>query len=234
MKNLFMPLDEQEMDRLDACLLDRLPDMADLKDLDEGILSTSMLDGFMSAIISGPGFIPPSIWLAAVWGNFEPEWESQEMFEETFSLMIRHMNGIAATLNEEPETFEPLFMERVVGGQTFQIVDQWCDGYLRGMGLAAEGWHSAPNHIQELLGFLPLFSSPEGWERQKQMRYDEVEQLQQLIAPTVRRIHAYWYERRCNEQALRRNTPKTGRNDPCPCGSGKKFKKCCGEPPTVH
>lgn len=26
----------------------------------------------------------------------------------------------------------------------------------------------------------------------------------------------------------RRAEPKTGRNDPCPCGSGKKFKKCCG------
>jgi len=25
-----------------------------------------------------------------------------------------------------------------------------------------------------------------------------------------------------------RETPKVGRNDPCPCGSGKKFKKCCG------
>jgi preprotein translocase subunit SecA len=23
--------------------------------------------------------------------------------------------------------------------------------------------------------------------------------------------------------------PKTGRNDPCPCGSGKKYKKCCGK-----
>ena len=23
------------------------------------------------------------------------------------------------------------------------------------------------------------------------------------------------------------NTQKVGRNDPCPCGSGKKFKKCC-------
>ncbi|GHS94410.1 hypothetical protein AGMMS50239_18080 [Bacteroidia bacterium] len=22
--------------------------------------------------------------------------------------------------------------------------------------------------------------------------------------------------------------PKSGRNDPCPCGSGKKYKKCCG------
>ena len=27
---------------------------------------------------------------------------------------------------------------------------------------------------------------------------------------------------------IRRETPKVGRNDPCPCGSGKKFKKCCG------
>jgi uncharacterized protein YecA (UPF0149 family) len=26
---------------------------------------------------------------------------------------------------------------------------------------------------------------------------------------------------------FRREAPKTGRNDPCPCGSGKKFKKCC-------
>jgi len=29
-------------------------------------------------------------------------------------------------------------------------------------------------------------------------------------------------------QPLRRSEPKVGRNDPCPCGSGKKFKKCCG------
>ncbi len=29
-------------------------------------------------------------------------------------------------------------------------------------------------------------------------------------------------------QTVRRETPKTGRNDPCPCGSGKKYKKCCG------
>jgi len=27
---------------------------------------------------------------------------------------------------------------------------------------------------------------------------------------------------------LRRTSPKIGRNEPCPCGSGKKFKKCCG------
>ena len=26
-----------------------------------------------------------------------------------------------------------------------------------------------------------------------------------------------------------RKDPKIGRNDPCPCGSGKKYKKCCGK-----
>jgi tetratricopeptide (TPR) repeat protein len=30
-------------------------------------------------------------------------------------------------------------------------------------------------------------------------------------------------------QTVRRTEPKIGRNDPCPCGSGKKYKKCCGK-----
>ncbi|WP_422468151.1 SEC-C metal-binding domain-containing protein, partial [Endozoicomonas sp. ALC013] len=29
-------------------------------------------------------------------------------------------------------------------------------------------------------------------------------------------------------QPLVRQHPKVGRNDPCPCGSGRKYKKCCG------
>ena len=31
-----------------------------------------------------------------------------------------------------------------------------------------------------------------------------------------------------SESTVRVTTPRIGRNDPCPCGSGKKFKKCCG------
>ncbi len=30
------------------------------------------------------------------------------------------------------------------------------------------------------------------------------------------------------ETPVTRESPKVGRNDPCPCGSGKKYKKCCG------
>ena len=30
-------------------------------------------------------------------------------------------------------------------------------------------------------------------------------------------------------ETYKREEPKVGRNDPCPCGSGKKYKKCCGK-----
>jgi preprotein translocase subunit SecA len=34
--------------------------------------------------------------------------------------------------------------------------------------------------------------------------------------------------KQAKKKPVKRVEPKTGRNDPCPCGSGKKFKKCCG------
>ncbi|MBX3191540.1 MAG: SEC-C domain-containing protein [Labilithrix sp.] len=39
----------------------------------------------------------------------------------------------------------------------------------------------------------------------------------------VAEMHAYWQSKR----QVVNTTPKIGRNDPCPCGSGKKHKKCC-------
>ena len=35
-------------------------------------------------------------------------------------------------------------------------------------------------------------------------------------------------KREHKQQTVRREMPKVGRNDPCPCGSGKKYKHCCG------
>ena len=44
-----------------------------------------------------------------------------------------------------------------------------------------------------------------------------------------RSIHKVLIEDR-GAQTEARRTIKIGRNDPCPCGSGRKFKKCCGAP----
>ena len=35
-------------------------------------------------------------------------------------------------------------------------------------------------------------------------------------------------EKTGKQETIRRDLPKVGRNDPCPCGSGKKYKNCCG------
>jgi SEC-C motif-containing protein len=48
---------------------------------------------------------------------------------------------------------------------------------------------------------------------------------------TFRRIDGVWYfidGETKPEQPIRRASPKLGRNDACSCGSGKKYKKCCG------
>ena len=39
--------------------------------------------------------------------------------------------------------------------------------------------------------------------------------------------HWFFYSGEQRDITYRRTSPKVGRNDPCPCGSGKKLKKCC-------
>jgi SEC-C motif-containing protein len=48
---------------------------------------------------------------------------------------------------------------------------------------------------------------------------------------TFSKINGKWYfmdGKELNAPPVRHEGPRTGRNDPCPCGSGKKYKKCCG------
>ncbi|MEN8109003.1 MAG: UPF0149 family protein [Pseudomonadota bacterium] len=155
MKDLVTPLTDEEFDRLDRFLLDRIDEGAETLDKDEGVLDISELDGLFTAFVSGPISAVPSQWLLVVWGDFEPVWESQEEFQEIFSLMIRHMNSIVHTLMDYPEEFEPLFLEREVEGITYTIVDEWCEGYLRGVELAQEVWNSCEEEMADL--FVPIF-----------------------------------------------------------------------------
>ena len=230
MSEMFEILSESEIESLDQFLLNRIDENADTEGKDEGVFDISTLDGFFTAIVSGPIMIPPSQWLSAVWGDFEPIWESDNDFEFILLLMMRHMNGIAATLMEHPEDFEPLFLEREVEGKTYAIVDEWCEGYWRGVTLTADQWDFGEQEMGILLAPITAFTSETSW-RGHDFNESEVENIQNAIAPNVREIHAFWLARRSDQsplpQPVRRQEQKVGRNDPCPCGSGKKFKKCC-------
>jgi len=41
-------------------------------------------------------------------------------------------------------------------------------------------------------------------------------------------LQKQFYQEQKKSHTIVRNEDKVGRNEPCPCGSGKKFKKCCG------
>ncbi len=80
-----------------------------------------------------------------------------------------------------------------------------------------------------------------GWKRLEELvdAYDDSNARHQAfvdgIAPAIHNIHAYWLARRAPTGAEFRTprqpfrkAPAPGGNDPCPCGGGKKFKRCHG------
>lgn len=235
MNDLSTLLTEEELEKLDKFLLDRIPeDDENWEEKNEGIFNISMLDGFFTAIVSSLNPILPSKWIPSVWGDYEPVWKNQEEFEEIFSMMVRHMNGIVHLLMEEPENFEPMFLETERDGKTYLIVDDWCEGYRMGMKLDLEYWGSMPVEIAKELIPVYMFSDEEFDDKLDQISPKKIRELQESIVPAVLNLHAYALKQRNKGVRVRREAPKVGRNDPCPCGSGLKYKKCCGQPPIMH
>ncbi len=233
------PLNDDEYEELDQFL-------STLED-EGAIYCVSELDGFFTAVISGPEMIAPSQWLPVIWGDdaHSPEWESEQQFQHIFALFMRHMNSTVNTLMEVPMEFQPCFMERTVEGQRYIIVDEWCEGYMKAVALHPERWAQMPMAYDDYLAPMLMFTTEEGWKQLDEMDEAETEFWQGQITPAARRIHAYWLEQRggsatpqfhptllpttaANDEPFVREAPKTGRNDDCPCGSGKKYKKCCG------
>jgi uncharacterized protein len=221
-----------ELDYLDKFLMSRLDENNDSESLNEGIYCTSELDGFFTAVVSSPILIKPSGWMPVIWGDFEPEWENEDEFMKVFSLMTRHMNGIVNNLMSD-EAFIPLFLESPgKGGKKYLVVDEWCNGYMRGVQMVEENWELDSMEMGILLAPISIFASLEGWDKLDEMNNNEIENIQNAIVPNVEEIHAYWLNRREHEtpemaRTYQKDSPSIGRNDPCPCGSGKKFKKCC-------
>lgn len=232
-------LSDDEMNRLGEFLMDRIDDDEDTSEKNEGVLDVSELDGFLTAVVSGPNAIPPTEWLPALWGDYPPKWKSDPEFMDVVSIIIRHMNAIAECLMESPQNYEPLFLENTVGEKTYDIVDEWCHGYTMGIALDAEAWMDSGTEMTGLISPILSFGHGVMDDALEKMSDDEIVDMQQLIAPNARAIHAYWLARRFESDGTATpvlipmgrtapaSAPRVGRNDPCPCGSGKKFKKCC-------
>ncbi len=231
------PLTDEENEELDQFLMDA-----------EGIeesMDISSLDGFLTAIVCGPKTIMPSEWMRWVWdmerGEDTPVFENQAQAQRILGLLMRHMNDIAQTLLQAPEQYEPQLMENPNDGDPIPILDEWCCGFMKGVELDSSGWLPVTAGRPDWMSTILLYGTVEGWEvlKNKNLSLDEHKALADGLAGTVRNIHALWLEQRHKQMAAGtlpgvvrrepvRNPTKVGRNEPCPCGSGKKYKQCHG------
>lgn len=235
----FEPLTDAETDELEQFL------MSDARS--DETMTLDCLDGFLTALVIGPVTIMPSRWLSRVWGPNEddaPEYESMEQAQRILELLMRHMNGIVYAFEEDPAAYEPLFAAREIDGREHVEAEGWAIGFMDGIELAKAEWRPLlddetmidalwPIH---LLGSEHVTATKDALTQTPEQR----EQLAQKIPAALTAIHAFWlpYRRAMHERnvatTVRRASPKVGRNDPCPCGSGLKFKKCCGKAEVLH
>ncbi len=215
-----MPLTDEEMDFIEQ--------MLDKYGHEESILSMSELDGFLTALVAGPNAVMPSVWYAQIWGELEPEWESMAEAERFMQLVVRQMNYNAAVLQENPAYYEALFMysRNDDSDKPVCIVEDWCCGFLQGV-IVAE-WGELPDEVADELHHIALHGSEEFFDVLDKMSLAQHQHTVTNIEPAVRKLYQYWQQhRRASHPPIIRQQPKIGRNDLCPCGSGKKFKKCC-------
>jgi uncharacterized protein len=218
------PLSDAELDQLTE-LLERYRD--------EGAMNLEKLDGFLAAIACSPEPISQREYLeAALGGTIEPQ-----SVPQIASLITRHQQTIAQTL-EAGDVFTPTLLQDQAG---VSQANDWAIGFLRGMELRRREWLPMMDDKEHGGWFVSIFAlayenhpDPEMRPYKQPMTPQRREQLIVGMAVSAMGIYRYLRARRMEAQptidmdTFRRGAPKVGRNDPCPCGSGKKFKQCCG------
>ena len=226
---LNMELSEEEFNELDEFLLS--------DEASDECMDISTLDGFLTALVIGPNTVMPSQWQPVVRGlesGQEMVWESTDRALKILGLLHRLFNSIVYDFQTNPETFEPVFYESTGKGKSVTIYDEWCVGFMRGVDLSYEEWLPLikSDEHKKLFAPLTLFGTEEGWkllEEQSEEAKVPHEDWAEMIRFSVIAIHEYWlpFRKAHHSVKLQAVSNQVGRNDPCSCGSGKKFKKCC-------
>jgi uncharacterized protein len=200
--------------------------------------------GLLTAILCNPVLVPPPIWLGNLLkvaegrGNILESEKEVKIFTDAIFNMYNYVNK-----SLKDGSYEPLISPDV------ELIDlkktkNWCKGFL----FASESWGdkamanpSVNAHLMTIFYFAKQDSSDLGVIDKKQLEkldkyvedkrdniknnvlgiYGEMEAMKPEPEPGQERFEEFVMPIRVE--------PKINRNDPCSCGSGKKYKKCCGK-----
>jgi uncharacterized protein len=169
-----------------------------------------------------------------------------EEAQHIIDLIIRQMNGIISDLEDDPDDFAPIFNTVVYpdSPREYSDAEMWAYGFMQGIELCRKDWQPIfddPNSAKALRP-LHLLGSDDVTPMEIALTKTpgQRDKLAQQIPESVAWIYRFWlpYRHAIMERTVattvQRKDAKVGRNDPCPCGSQKKFKMCCGATNQLH
>ena len=218
-----------------------------------GTLRYHELQGFLFTVASAPEVIPLSDWLPIIFGDREVDYASRDEAQEILGQIMVLYNTASAIGGDDasPLPVDGLFRDNILANFNDEApIAQWSRGFLLGHQWLEKLWEEyVPESLDEEFGAtmmtLSFFSSrqlAEGFRTE----LNESERSLDALAETMRRVFPdavtqYAHLGRSIATALAERdaeapeparTARVGRNAPCPCGSGEKYKRCCGA--TVH
>lgn len=211
--------------------------------LGEDAMLLEEFDGFVAGLLVCPEMIAPSAWLKSVWnregGEADPTFESLEHANAVLELIMTHYNAVARTLFVEPERYAPILaIDRRNGDVLWEL---WIEGFEAAVKLNSAAWARliTGDDVEAAKAFAGLMTLADIARRDPRFSKAEIDAVSasahERLAEWVRELNGW---RLANMAAATPGTlpiqmagapgPKVGRNHLCPCGSGKKYKKCCG------
>lgn len=210
--------------------------------LGEDVMLLEELDGLTAGVLVCPELITPGDWLPVVWGldqeNRKSTFEDLDHANRVMGLVMDHYNDVALTLMRNSARYRPLFPVDPRNGDVLWEI--WIEGFAKALELRPAAWDSlldAGGDISVAMGGMLMLIAVA--QRDQDLTQDEIAKVSSR-APTVipRWIVTLNNRRIANTKpapvlAARPTPPvapqgKVGRNEPCPCGSGQKYKRCCG------
>ncbi len=183
-----------------------------------------VVDGFFTGVLSGPEPRPSfeaalQNLLPALGDVFRRPEVRRELREGVRQLLDTTESRLSRGIPPEPWITDTGVVERG---------ELWAMGFMRAMTLDKAGWDPFLNHrVAEPLLAPILFLARELNENRGQDTTKLRDDICDNAGELALEIYSFW-RGGPSDRVLR--ALDVGRNEPCPCGSGKKFKKCCGAP----
>ncbi len=205
------------------------------------------LAGFLFSMANAPELIPPSEWMPIIFSDQDARFETRVEAERVLQALMALYNDCGRERAEGGASLPPgceIRPQPLDNLEADAPLSQWARGFLTGHFYLEEIWDElTPDELDEELGAILMVLTFFASSKLVDAYHKEGKGKTSLehLAETVVRIFPdamieYARLGRSLFQAMLAldadeltpsGQPKVGRNDPCPCGSGKKFKKCC-------